>query len=223
MDTILQFEHVNFSYADGGKKLDILKNLSISFVKGTFYSIIGPSGCGKTTTLALAGALDMPQSGKVLFKGKDIRKIGLANFRKRNAAMIFQSYNLISYMTALENVMMAMEISHSYKGRRKEKALELLTALGISEEEGKRNVLKLSGGQQQRIAIARALATDAELILADEPTGNLDIKTAGEIIQILGDLAHKMGKCVIVVSHSSEVAKASDVEYRFTDKGMELA
>jgi len=131
---------------------------------------------------------------------------------------VFQSYNLINYMTAIENVTMAMEITGSYKGRRKERALELLKELGLTEDEAKRNVLKLSGGQQQRVAIARALASDVDVILADEPTGNLDVDSAKEIIDIFEELAHKQNKCVIVVSHSHEVAERSDVILKF-EKG----
>lgn len=217
MGALLEFDKVTFGYANGGKRLEILKDASIAFEKGVFYSIIGPSGSGKTTALALAGALDVPQQGRVLFAGKDIRKIGLTRYRKKNVALIFQNYNLINYMTALENVRMAMELSGSHKGRRKQRALELLQDLGLSADEARRNVMRLSGGQQQRVAIARALASDAEVILADEPTGNLDAQTAGEIIALFKELAHVYHKCVIVVTHSQQVAAESDAAYRFAD------
>ncbi|TYQ16575.1 UNVERIFIED_CONTAM: putative ABC transport system ATP-binding protein [Acetivibrio alkalicellulosi] len=218
MDGVLEFKNINFNYQNGGKKLDIFKNAQVSFAKGIFYSIVGPSGSGKTTSLALLGALDNPISGSILFNGEDIKKIGFTKHRRKNIALIFQNYNLLNYMTPLENVIMAMDISGSYKGERKEKALKLLNDMGLNEDEAKRNVMKLSGGQQQRVAIARAIATDAQVILADEPTGNLDAKTASEIIEILKELAHKYNKCVIVVSHSQDVAEASDVCYRI-DQG----
>ncbi|MDP4180276.1 MAG: ABC transporter ATP-binding protein [Bacillota bacterium] len=221
MDAVLQFDNVTFGYSNGGKRVDILKNVNANFEKGVFYSIIGPSGSGKTTTLALAGALDVPQNGKVLFDGQDIRKIGLTKHRKENVVMIFQNYNLINYMTALENVTMAMELSGSFKGQRKQQAIKLLKDLGLTDDEIKRNVMKMSGGQQQRVAIARALAGDAEVILADEPTGNLDVNTSREIIQIFKDLAHEYDKCVIVVSHSHEVASESDVAYKFENGGLQ--
>lgn len=221
MGAVLEFDNVTFSYSNGGKRVDILKDTNISFEKGVFYAIVGPSGSGKTTALALAGALDVPQKGRVLFGGLDIKKIGLTRHRRKNVVLIFQNYNLINYMTALENVTMAMDISGSYKGERKQRALKLLKDLGLKEDEAKRNVMKLSGGQQQRVAIARALASDAEVILADEPTGNLDIQTAREIIAIFKELAHVYNKCVIVVSHSHEVAAESDMSYSFEGGGLQ--
>lgn len=222
METILEFNDVSYGYMNGGKRVNILDKTSVSFKKGVFYTILGPSGSGKTTTLALAGALDLPQEGKILFEGKDIKKTGLTKHRKKNVALIFQNYNLINYMTALENITMAMDVSGSYKGERKQQGLKLLRELGLTEDESKRNVMKLSGGQQQRVAIARALASDAEIILADEPTGNLDAGTAGEIISIFKKLAHNYGKCVIVVSHSHELASESDMIYRFGNGGLKL-
>lgn len=220
MGAVLEFDNVTFGYSNGGKRVDILKDVSISFEKGVFYTIIGPSGSGKTTSLALAGALDVPHKGRVLFDGKDLKKIGLTRHRRKNIALIFQNYNLINYMTALENVVMAMDLSGSYKGERKQQAMKLLKGLGLGEDEAKRNVMKLSGGQQQRVAIARALASDAGVILADEPTGNLDLHTAREIIAVFKELAHVHNKCVIVVTHSQQVAEDSDAAYRFEEGGL---
>ena len=219
METVLKFENVSFAYQDGQRKLQVLKDSNVSFDKGVFYSIVGPSGSGKTTAIALLGALDVPQKGRVLYMDKDIRSIGLTKYRRNNISLIFQSYNLINYMTALENIIMAMDISGSHKGNRKAAALQLLTDLGLDPaEHANRNVLKLSGGEQQRVAIARALASEADIILADEPTGNLDPETAQSIVDILKKLAIDYGKCVIAVTHSMEVANLSDVIYRF-EKG----
>ncbi len=220
MTAILEFKGVSYGYQNGVKRLKILENANICFEKGVFYTIIGPSGSGKTTALALAGALDVPQEGAVLFAGNDIRKTGLTGHRKRNVALIFQSYNLINYMTALENVLTGMDIAGRRHENQKQYAMEILKGLGITEDEAKRNVLKLSGGQQQRVAIARALAGNTDIILADEPTGNLDGDTAREIIKIFQDLARIHQKCVIVVSHSQEVADTSDVAYQIKDGSM---
>lgn len=215
---ILSLENVSYHYIDGREKLQILEDCSYEFEKGKFYTILGPSGSGKTTTLALGGGLDKPIKGKIKYEGKDIKKIGLTKFRQKYISIVFQSYNLITYMTALQNVTIGMEIAKQ-KGD-KEKALSVLKDLGIKENEGNRPVLKLSGGQQQRIAIARALARDVDLILADEPTGNLDVDTERDIIDIFKELANE-DKCIIVVTHSEAIAKRSDVVLTLKDKKIE--
>lgn len=196
--SIIQTCNVKYSYA--GNKT-VLKNISAEFDVGKIYAIIGPSGCGKTTLLSLLGGLDSPSGGQVLYQGEDIEKKGLAWHRKNNVAFIFQNYNLIDYMTPAENVALTSKLP----------PLPILERLGLTKEESKRNVLKLSGGQQQRVAIARALASDTSIILADEPTGNLDEDTAAEIANILKECAHQMNKCVIIVTHSNHLAKQADV------------
>lgn len=220
MTETIKLENVSYGYINGNKRIDILNNANVSFEKGLMYTILGPSGSGKTTTLALAGGLDSPSKGKVLFENNDIRKIGYTRYRKKNVSFIFQNNNLINYMTALENVVTAMSISGSYKDDRKVEAMEILKNLGLIEDEARRSVMKLSGGQQQRVAIARAIAMNTDAILADEPTGNLDVNTAKEIISIFQELAHKYNKCVIVVSHSHEVAESSDKVFRFENGGL---
>jgi len=211
METILEFKEVDYTYA--GAARETLTKVNAAFEKSKLYVIYGPSGSGKTTALALAGALDVPTSGQVLYGGTDIRADGLRTHRKNHVAFIFQNYNLLGYMTALENITAAMDITAAggdTAAERKTLARALLTELGLQEDEISRNVLKLSGGQQQRVAIARALASNADIILADEPTGNLDPDTAKGIVDILQKLAHERGKCVIAVSHSAELAKAAD-------------
>ncbi|MED2982054.1 ABC transporter ATP-binding protein [Bacillus thuringiensis] len=210
METILQFKNLDYYYESNGKNVAILDNVNFSFQKGHFYTILGPSGSGKTTTLSLGCGLDVPKSGYVLYNGKDIRKIGLDRYRNQNVSVIFQSYNLITYMTALQNVLTAMEITGVKVQNKTARALELLERVGLTELEAKRNVLQLSGGQQQRVAIARALSCNVDLLIADEPTGNLDEETAMDIIELFQELAHKENKCIIVVTHSQEVAKKSD-------------
>lgn len=196
--SIMEIKGVRYSYDN---KRNILRSVNTDFERGKMYAIVGPSGCGKTTLLSLLGGLDSPSDGQVLFQKEDIEKKGLAYHRKNNVAFIFQSYNLIDYMTPAENVALTSKLP----------PLPILERLGLTKEEAKRNVLKLSGGQQQRVAIARALASDASVILADEPTGNLDEDTAMEITNILKECAYQMNKCVIIVTHSNELAKQADV------------
>lgn len=206
-ECVLKLDNVSYGYDNTRKILD---EVTYEFNKNIMYSIVGPSGSGKTTLLSLMGALDNPKDGKILYQDKEIKKIGYTKYR-RKIAFVFQNYNLINYMNAIENVVIGMDISKSHKKERKQTAIKLLKDLGLSEEEMKRRVNRLSGGQQQRVAIARALASDTDLILADEPTGNLDKKNTKEIINIFKDLAQKNNKCVIVVTHSNQVSEMSDV------------
>lgn len=182
-----------------GKK--VLDDISYGFEIGKMYAILGPSGSGKTTFLSLLAGLDSPTDGGIYYEGVNIRKKGLHNYRKKNMSLVFQNYNLIDYLTPEENVML---------GGKKD-IEKILEAVGIPREDWKRQVLQLSGGQQQRVAIARALASPAKVLLADEPTGNLDEEIADEIIKILMKSAHEMGKSVIVVTHSKKIADAADV------------
>ena len=195
---ILELKNVSYAYEKGKA---VLQNVSGSLETGKMYAILGPSGSGKTTLLSLLGGLDVPTQGSVLFDGEDIAAKGLEHHRRNHISLIFQSYNLIDYMTPVENVRLTAKLD----------AAPILERLGLTKDETQRNVLKLSGGQQQRVAIARALASDAPVILADEPTGNLDADTAEEITAILKESAHAFGKCVVVVTHSGEVAKQADV------------
>jgi len=198
--SILEVKDLQYSYE---KKKGVLRGISAQMEQGQMYAILGPSGCGKTTLLSLLGGLDSPTGGQVMYQGEDIAETGLAEHRRSHVAFIFQSYNLIDYLTPIENVALTS----------KQPPLPILEQLGLTADEAKRNVLKLSGGQQQRVAIARALASDAHVILADEPTGNLDEDTAAEITAILKDSAHKSGKCVVIVTHSNELAKEADVVF----------
>ena len=194
----LELKNVSYAYEKGKA---VLQNVSAELETGKMYAILGPSGSGKTTLLSLLGGLDVPTQGSVLFDGEDIAAKGLEHHRRNHISLIFQSYNLIDYMTPVENVRLTAKLD----------AAPILERLGLEQDEITRNVLKLSGGQQQRVAIARALASDAPVILADEPTGNLDADTAEEITAILKESAHTFGKCVVVVTHSGEVAKQADM------------
>ena len=196
--SVLSLNKISYSYKNGK---NILDDISIEFEKGKFYTILGVSGSGKTTLLSLLAGLDEPRKGEVLYNNEDIKIKGYENHRKNNISLIFQNYNLIDYMTPLENLRIINQKADK----------SILNNLGLGDEEINRNVLQLSGGQQQRVAIARTLVADSPVILADEPTGNLDSDTADEIIEILKTSAHKHGKCVIVVTHSKELAKKVDV------------
>ena len=209
--SVLSLQNISFSY----DRTPVLKDLSYEFEKGKIYCIVGKSGAGKTTLLSLLSGLATPSEGDILYEGKSIAKIDKYVFRSKYIGVVFQSFNLLTKYTALENVILSMDVA-GYKTKNKhERALDLLDSVGLDEDEANRRVLKLSGGQQQRVAIARALSYDPDIILADEPTGNLDRDTQNEIMAIFRDLANQ-GKCVILVSHSPEVAEMCDECYELT-------
>jgi putative ABC transport system ATP-binding protein len=217
-DTFFQLDKIVYSYIDGTKKRVILNDLSYDFSQGKFYTVLGPSGSGKSTLLAIASALDQPEQGVIKFQGKDIKQIGYTQFRRNNIAIIFQKYNLMNYLTAVENVEADMMIINRHlPGQRKELAYKILDSLGIVRSKADRQVTALSGGEQQRVAIARALAKDVDLILGDEPTGALDTATQKEIINLFKTLAHEYGKTIILVTHSDEVAGQSDIVLHLQD------
>ena len=204
--TLLQLQDVTYRYKNTAEA--VLYQINYNFEPGKFYSIIGESGAGKSTLLSLLAGLDSPVEGSILFQGEDIRKKGYSYHRMHHISLVFQNYNLIDYLSPLENIRLV----------NKKASKDTLLELGLNESQIKRNVLQLSGGQQQRVAIARSLVSEAPVILADEPTGNLDPKTAGDIVELLKSLARKTGKCVIVVTHSKEVAQASDITLELKDK-----
>ena len=204
--TLLELQDVTYRYKNTAEA--VLYQIKYHFEPGKFYSIIGESGAGKSTLLSLLAGLDSPVEGSILFQGDDIRKKGYSYHRMHHISLVFQNYNLIDYLSPLENIRLVD----------KQAGKDILLELGLDEGQIRRNVLQLSGGQQQRVAIARSLVSEAPVILADEPTGNLDPKTAGDIIDLLRSLAHERGKCVIVVTHSKEVAQASDITLELKDK-----
>lgn len=200
---MLELKDVSYYYKSQKNKI-ILDHIYYEFKKGTMYAILGSSGSGKTTLLSLLAGLDTPVDGAICVAGENILQKGLNAHRKNNISLVFQNYNLIDYLTPIENVKLGGKAD----------AEELLTQMGLDEAQRKRNVMQLSGGQQQRVAIARALASKAPILLADEPTGNLDEDTASEIISIFQKLAHEQEKCVVVVTHSRELAEQADVVLR---------
>ncbi len=214
--SILKLDNISYHYDKS--KVEVLENINMDFEEGKIYTIVGKSGAGKTTLLSVLSSLASPTGGRIFLNDKDITKIDRYKFRSKYVGVIFQSFNLLTHLTALENVILSMDISGKKFDRpKKEIALELLKKVGLDEDESRRRVLKLSGGQQQRVAIARALSYDPDIILADEPTGNLDGETQNEIIGIFRMLADE-GKCVIIVTHSPDVAKASDITYTLNKK-----
>ena len=211
MGTILKLEDLCYSYIDGGYERQILKNLSFEFEEKKFYTILGPSGSGKTTLLSIIAGLDFAKSGHVYFRDKEITKSNVGKYRRNDISIVFQQYNLISYLTAVENVMLAMsETDNELPKDKKNVAYNLLERFGIVRSKADRMVGQLSGGEQQRVSIARSLASNVDLIFADEPTGNLYTATEIEIINIFKELAEDYGKTIIVVTHSNQVAEMSD-------------
>ncbi len=203
---MLELKNVSYYYKSQ-KDTKVLEGVDYQFVKGKMYAILGSSGSGKTTLLSLLAGLDKPVEGEICVGGQNIQIKGLVYHRKNNISLVFQNYNLVDYLTPIENVSLGGKVD----------AKVLLAQMGIEGSTSKRNVMQLSGGQQQRVAIARALASKAPILLADEPTGNLDEATASEITEIFKTLAHERDKCVVVVTHSKELAEEADVIVKLKD------
>lgn len=217
MQSILRTENLSFTY---DKESFVLKDITLSFLPGVVYGIFGKSGAGKSTLLALLAGLEVSKYGEIYYKEKKLSTTNLDFYRCHDIGIVFQAYNLLPQLTAVENVILSMDLSHAKMTNieKEKKAKTLLQQVGLSSDIIHHRVLKLSGGEQQRVAIARALAYDAEVLLADEPTGNLDAETEDDIIQLFLTIAHKEKKCVIIISHSTEVKKKVDKIYRL-EKG----
>ena len=212
----MQLELQNVGYSYNGKEL-VLRHVNYRFEDGRIYAITGRSGAGKTTLLSLLSQLTKPTEGKILYNGLDVSEVDQYLYRSQYAGVIFQSFNLLMHLTAVENVMLSMDIAGVKKENNRAYAMELLEKVGLSKEESQRRILKLSGGQQQRVAIARAVSYDPAILLADEPTGNLDEDTQDEIMEIFKGLAYEEQKCIILVTHSPVVASLADEVYALTD------
>lgn len=212
----MQLELQNVGYSYNGKEL-VLRHVNYRFEGGRIYAITGRSGAGKTTLLSLLSQLTKQTEGKILYNGLDVSEVDQYLYRSQYAGVIFQSFNLLMHLTAVENVMLSMDIAGVKKENNRAYAMELLEKVGLSKEESQRRILKLSGGQQQRVAIARAVSYDPSILLADEPTGNLDEDTQDEIMEIFKGLAYEEQKCIILVTHSPVVASLADEVYALTD------
>lgn len=215
---ILKLEGVGYRYSDAKKDEYVLKDISYTFETGTIYAIKGKSGSGKTTLLSLISGLEKNYIGNIYYNDQDLKKINLDKYRSQDIGIVFQSYNLLPHLTTFENITLSMDINHSKIKDKKTRVLELLKSVGLGEELASRRVLKLSGGEQQRVAIARSLSYNPGMIIADEPTGNLDKETENEIMKILTRLAHEEGKCVIIVTHSDNVSNKCDKVYELKTK-----
>ena len=216
----LTLQQVSYRYPGGSRYA--LDGISGTFSAGKLYAVIGPSGSGKSTLLSLMAGLDRPTEGSLQLNGSDYRSLNLDRCRRQEIAMIFQAFQLFPLLTVLENVCFPMEANGVKQKEAKATAKELLTSVGISEEQHKRYPANLSGGEQQRVAIARALSSGAGIILADEPTGNLDTANGNQVMEILLRLAHEEGRCVIVVTHDMDIAAQADEVWRMKDGALAL-
>lgn len=215
---ILKLENVSYRYKDAAKDDYVFKNINYEFKTGKVYAIKGKSGSGKTTLLSLISGLENDYEGTIYYDSKELKKLDLDNYRSSDIGIIFQSYNLLPHLTAMENIILSMDISNVKVKNKEEKAKELMKSVGLKESQATRRVLKLSGGEQQRVAIARSLSYNPKMILADEPTGNLDKETENEILKIFKNLAKKEHKCIIIVTHSENVCNASDEVFELKKK-----
>ena len=214
---ILKAEDLSYTYQNKYQTVHAVRHVSCSFEPGKTYAIVGKSGSGKTTLLSLLAGLELPTEGTVCFEGKSTRELDCDAYRRDHAAVIYQSYNLFPLLTAEENVLYPLRLKKIPRVEAVARAKKELLAVGIAEEEFARFPSQLSGGQQQRVAIARALAAGNQIVLADEPTGNLDISNGDQVVEILLRLAHEEGRCVIVITHDLEIAGQMDRVYTMRD------
>jgi len=213
----LVLNDVSYQYRTKYQTVYAVNNVSHSFEKGKFYAIVGKSGSGKTTLLSIIAGLDLPTSGEVIYDGENIAKMNRDKYRLEKISMIYQNFNLFPLLTALENVMFPGQFAGKSENDAKQVAVQKIQSVGLNETFHNRFPSMLSGGEQQRIAIARALSTNADVILADEPTGNLDVGNSNNIVELLMKLAHEEDYCVIVVTHDLSIAEKADVVLKMED------
>lgn len=215
---ILSLDQVRYQYKNKYQTVDALKGISYEFEQGKVYALVGKSGSGKTTLLSLMAGLDLPTQGQIRFEGKATKEMDRDQYRREYATVIYQTFNLLPLLTVLENVMYPLELKGMAKSMAKEIAGVQIAKVGLDPEVyANRLPAMLSGGERQRIAIARALATDAKVILADEPTGNLDVENSKNVMEILTKLSHESGYCVIIVTHDMAIADKADTVLRISD------
>ena len=212
-NVLLSIQGASYRYSDAEEGEYALRDVSYDFEKGKIYAIRGRSGTGKTTLLSLISGLERCTEGKIVFDNKDLKDMNLDYYRSHEIGIIFQSYNLLPFMTVSENIILSMDASGVKIDNKKDKALNLMKSVGLKDVYANRRVLRISGGEQQRVAIARSLSYNPKMIVADEPTGNLDKQTEREIMDIFKKLAHEDNKCVIIVTHSPDVCAMVDQVY----------
>lgn len=213
----LTIENLTYYYTQNPEDY-LFQAVNETFEPGVMSAILGSSGSGKTTFLSLLAGLDTPKAGSIKFDGLDIKKQGLSSYRKKTASTVFQAFNLLTYMTAYQNVKTAIHLSGIKYDNEKLAILDIFAKVGLDESLLNKPVKQLSGGQQQRVAIARSLITQSKIVIADEPTGNLDEQTTQDIIHLFQAIAHEENKIVIIVTHESQVAAASDVVYELKNR-----
>ncbi len=211
----LTLNHVSYTYPGGASP--VVKDASYGFETGMLYAVVGPSGSGKSTLLSMLAGLDLPGTGDVLLGEENLRTLDLDKYRREGVSIIFQAFCLLPLLTVRENVSLPMEMQGIPEADARQRAAEALVKVGIEESKHKRFPSALSGGEQQRVAIARSLCSGAPVLLADEPTGNLDGEHTRIVMDILRRLAHEEGRCVIVVTHDPEVAEVADLVLRMKD------
>ena len=220
MSQILSVENVSYTYTNKYQKVEAVKNVSCLFEAGKMYAVVGRSGSGKSTLLSLLAGLDLPTSGEIFFEGKPMSSINRNRYRRDTASVIYQSFNLFPLLTTLENVMYPLELQGKHKREAAEVAKKLLADVGLNETAYRKFPQMMSGGEQQRIAIARALAAGGKILLADEPTGNLDTANEQTVVGLIKRLAHERGYTAIVITHNEAVAEQADVVYVMSDGEM---
>ena len=214
---LLEIRNLNYSYKDGDGKRVIFDNAEAEFDSGLFYAILGESGSGKTTFLSVIAGQDNRYEGEVRFNGKEIKSIGLDKYRRTAVSMIYQNYNLINNYSAVENIAVAMDISENVKGLDKDRIMSVLEELGIDEKKANRKASSLSGGEQQRVAIARSILTDSPIIVADEPTGNLDTASRDQIHSLLMSVREQFNQTIVMVTHDMSLADSVDRKIVMSD------
>jgi putative ABC transport system ATP-binding protein len=215
--SILELNHVSYTYKNRFHRVDAVKSVSTEFEQGKVYAVVGKSGSGKSTLLSVIAGLDLPTEGKITFEGKSLAEINLDQYRRNDISVIYQAFHLFPLLNSIENVMYPMELQKVKSKDAKKRAIELLSKMQLDEHCLKHFPSMLSGGEQQRVAIARALASNPKILLADEPTGNLDSENSSMIVDILLKLAHEDKYCVILITHDLEISKRADVILHLKD------